>query len=98
MGCLLPCLAVLMPRVVMFFISLLTNWFQQAYNTVLWPLLGFFFMPYTTLAYMAAMLNNHHTLDNGWLVLVIVAAIVDLGAHERSARPVYYGRGYYRRK
>jgi hypothetical protein len=56
MGCLLPCLAVLMPRVVMFFIVLLTNWFALAYQTVLWPLLGFFFMPYTTLAYMAAML------------------------------------------
>ncbi len=92
MGCLLPCLAVLMPRVVMFFILLLTNWFQQAYQTVLWPLLGFFFMPYTTLAYMAAMLNNNHQLSNGWLVLVIIAVILDLGAHERSARPVYYYR------
>jgi hypothetical protein len=92
MGCLLPCLAVLMPRLVMFFIFLLTDWFPRAYDTILWPLLGFFFMPYTTLAYMAAMLNNHHTLNNGWLVLVVIAAIFDLGAHERSARPVYYRR------
>jgi hypothetical protein len=94
MGCLLPCFAVLMPRVVMFFIFLLTNWFTQAYQTVIWPLLGFFFMPYTTLAYMAAMLDNGHKVDGVWLVLVIVAVLVDLGAHERSARPVYY----YRRK
>ena len=94
MGCLLPCFAVLMPRVVMFFIFLLTNWFAQAYQTVIWPLLGFFFMPYTTLAYMAAMLDNEHKVDGVWLVLVIVAVLVDLGAHERSARPVYY----YRRK
>jgi hypothetical protein len=92
MGCLLPCLAVLMPRVVMFFIVLLTNWFALAFQTVIWPLLGFFFMPYTTLAYMAAMLQNNHQLSGGWLVLVIVAALVDLGAHERSARPVYYYR------
>jgi hypothetical protein len=94
MGCLLPCLAVLMPRVVMFFIFLLTNWFTQAYQTVIWPLLGFFFMPYTTLAYMAAMLDNDHKVDGVWLVLVVIAVLVDLGAHERSARPVYY----YRRK
>jgi hypothetical protein len=98
MGCLLPCLAVLMPRVVMVFIFLLTDWFSQAYQSMIWPLLGFFVMPYTTLAYMAAMINNNHTLDNGWLVLVIIAVIVDLGAHERSARPVYYRGTYYRRR
>ena len=37
----------------------------------LWPLLGFFFMPYTTLAYMAAMLNNARHVDGLWLALVI---------------------------
>ncbi|HET6324774.1 MAG TPA: hypothetical protein VFG04_08745 [Planctomycetaceae bacterium] len=95
MGCLLPLVAVFVPRVVMFFIFLLTNWFTMAYQTVIWPLLGFFFMPYTTLAYMGAMLNNNHEVSGGWLVLVIVAVIVDLGAHERSAKPVYY---YRRRK
>jgi hypothetical protein len=92
MGCLLPLVAVFIPRVVMFFIFLLTNWFATAYETVIWPLLGFFFMPYTTLAYMAAMLNNEHQINGGWLVLVIVAVFFDLGAHERTARPVYYRR------
>lgn len=92
MGCLLPLVAVFVPRLVMFFIFLLTNWFNMAYQTVIWPLLGFFFMPYTTLAYMGAMLNNNHELSGGWLVLVIVAVICDLGAHERSAKPVYYYR------
>jgi hypothetical protein len=87
-----------MPRVVMFFIFLLTDWFSRAYESVVWPLLGFFVMPYTTLAYMAAMLNNNHKLENGWLVLLIIAVIVDLGAHERSARPVYHGKVYYRRR
>ena len=92
MGCLLPLVAVFVPRLVMFFIFLLTNWFSMAYQTVIWPLLGFFLMPYTTLAYMGAMLNNNHELSGGWLVLLIVAVIVDLGAHERSAKPVYYYR------
>ena len=54
MGCLLPFVAIFAPRLVMFFIFLLTNWFASAYQTVIWPLLGFLFMPYTTLAYMAA--------------------------------------------
>jgi hypothetical protein len=36
-------------------------------------------MPYTTLAYLAAMLNNSHKLSGMWLVLFIVAIIVDVG-------------------
>jgi hypothetical protein len=93
MGCLLPIFAIFVPRVVMFFIFLLTNWFPTAYQTVIWPLLGFFFMPYTTLAYMGAMLNNNHQLSGGWLVLVIIAVFFDLGGQGHSAR----SRRYYRR-
>ncbi len=92
MGCLLPLVAICVPRIAMFFIFLLTNWFGQAYQTVIWPLLGFLFMPYTTLAYMAAMLNNNHELSGGWIVLVVVAVFFDLGGQGRSAKP------YYRRR
>jgi hypothetical protein len=94
MGCLLPILAVFMPRLVMVFILLLTNWFNLAFQTVLWPLLGFFFMPYTTLAYMGAMINNHHEVTGVWLVLLIVAVFFDLGGQGHSARS---GRVRYRR-
>lgn len=90
MGCLLPVIAVFVPRLVMFFIFLLTNWFGSAYQTVIWPLLGFLFMPYTTLAYMAAMLNNNHNLSGGWIILVIVAVVFDLGGQGNSGKTVYY--------
>ena len=86
MGCLLPVVSLFVPRLVMFFIFLLTNWFGSAYETVIWPLLGFIFMPYTTLAYMAAMLNNNHSANGAWLALIVVAAIVDLGGQGGSAR------------
>jgi hypothetical protein len=79
MGCILVVLALLLPRVLMGFIALLTNWFSLAFKTWLWPILGFLFMPYTTLAYMAAMLNAGGNVSGGWLVLVIIAAIVDVG-------------------
>jgi hypothetical protein len=88
MGCLLPIVAIFVPRVVMFFIFLLTNWFTQAYQTTIWPLLGFLFMPYTTLAYMAAMLNNNHQLSGAWIVLVVVAVFFDLGGQGHSSRRV----------
>jgi hypothetical protein len=78
MPCVVAIVALMVPRVVMFFVWLLTNWFDRAFQTMVWPLLGFFFMPYTTLAYMAAILNAGQ-VSGLWLVLVIVAAIVDVG-------------------
>jgi len=79
MGCILAVIALALPRVLMFIAFLVTNWFDRAFETRLWPILGFVFMPYATLAYMAAMLNNNHTLTGGWLALFIVAIIVDVG-------------------
>ena len=79
MGCILAVLALAVPRVLMFLAFLLTDWFGRAFQTRLWPLIGFLFMPYTTLAYMAAMLNNHHALSGGWLALFMFAIVVDAG-------------------
>jgi len=86
MPCLIPIFAVFFPRLVMILIAIFTRWFSAAFDTALWPILGFLFMPYTTLAYMAAMLNNNHSVNGFWLALVIVAALVDLGGQGRSAR------------
>jgi hypothetical protein len=62
----------------MFIVFLMTNWFERAFETRLWPLVGFVFMPYTTLAYGAAMLNNTHALTGGWLALFITAIVFDV--------------------
>jgi hypothetical protein len=86
MPCLPMILAVFFPRLVMILIAIFTNWFSAAFNTLLWPILGFLFMPYTTMAYMAAMLNNNHAVSGGWLALVIIAAVCDLGGQGHSAR------------
>ena len=79
MGCIFAVLALAVPRVLMLLVFLLTDWFARAFQTQVWPIMGFVFMPYTTLAYLAAMLNNHHALSGGWLALFIVAIIVDVG-------------------
>jgi hypothetical protein len=80
MPCLIPLIAFFFPRLVMVIILIFTHWFRDAFDSALWPILGFFFMPYLTLAYMAAMLNNNHTVSGGWLALVIIAAFFDAGA------------------
>jgi hypothetical protein len=98
MGCLVTGAALLVPRAVMVLIWLLTDWFARAYETMLWPFVGFLFMPYTTLAYMAAMLHNNYSVRGGWLALVIVAAIVDIGHWGEGGRKVAKARRSRRRR
>ena len=86
MPCFLVLLAVILPRVTLAIIWLLTDWLGRAYETALWPILGFFFMPYTTLAYMAAMLKNNHQLSGWWIALLIVAVVADAGSHRATTR------------
>ena len=78
MPCLLVILALLLPRLTIFLVWMFTDWLQRAFTGALLPILGFLFVPYTTLAYMAAMINNHNSVSGFWLVVVIVAVLVDL--------------------
>jgi len=86
MPCLFVISAAFFPRLALIVIWLMTNWFSAAFNTQLWPILGFFLMPYTTLAYMAAMLQNNHAISGWWLAILLVAIFLDLGTHGGSAR------------
>jgi hypothetical protein len=80
-GCVLAPLAIATPRLVLAVIWLATDWFSRAYDTTLWPVLGWLLMPYTTAAYMAAMLNNDHEVGGWWLVLLVLAVLADLGSN-----------------
>lgn len=80
MPCLLAAFALLMPRVVIVLLVIFSDWIGQAYITLLWPLLGFIFFPYTTLAYALAMHNNAGSVGGVYLVIVVIAVLLDLGA------------------
>ncbi|HUW31010.1 MAG TPA: hypothetical protein VM223_05305 [Planctomycetota bacterium] len=86
MAVVLVIIALALPRILMIFVKLLTDWFARAYDTTIWPLLGWLFLPYTTLAYMAAMLNNNHKLGGWWTVLVVAAVLADLGVFSSLRR------------
>jgi hypothetical protein len=79
MGCVITLIALVAPRLFMVLVFLLTDWFGRAFDSMLWPFLGFLFLPYTTLVYMGAMLNHGHRVGGLWLVLLVVAVVVDLG-------------------
>lgn len=83
MPLLLGCFAVLFPRIVLFLVWLFgSGYLERAFKSVLWLLLGFIFLPLTTLAYAYAM---HSWSDMsglrplGWL-LVALAFLVDVGS------------------
>jgi hypothetical protein len=78
MPCLIGCLALLFPRLVIIGMVIFSDYIGNAYQTVLWPLLGFFVMPLTTLAYAYA-INSAGSVSGFRLVLVILAVLVDLG-------------------
>jgi hypothetical protein len=59
-------------------VVLFSNYLGRAYDTTLWPMLGFFFMPLTTLSY-AFVINRHGSVDGIYLVLVVVTVLLDLG-------------------
>ena len=84
MGCLVGCIALAFPRLVLFAIFLFSNYLGRAYETNFWPFLGFLFMPLTTLAYAWAM-NSQGTVSGVYLVAVVIAAILDLGLTGKGA-------------
>ena len=79
MPCIIGCLALTMPRLALFLVWLFSNYLEYAYQTMLWPLLGFFVMPLTTLAYAWAMHYGDKSVNGLGLVVVVVAALIDLG-------------------
>ena len=79
MPCLLGCLALVFPRIVIVLVVIFSDYIGQAYATILWPLLGFFFMPLTTLAYAWAWHGTGGNVAGIHLVGVIIAVLIDLG-------------------
>ena len=78
MGCLIALVILFLPRTVMVVLWLFTHYLSTAFGTV-WPPLGFFFLPTTTLAYAVAE-NRYGGVRGIGLVLVILGVLLDLGA------------------
>ena len=86
--CLLILLLILGPRAVIVVWWLLAplQW-SAAFGSVLWPILGFLLLPWTTLVYVLVVPGGVVGLDYLWLALALV---VDLSGHAG-------GRAYRRR-
>ena len=77
----MPCFAVLLallaPRVMMVVLWLFTRWFAGIFDNLIWPILGFLFLPTTTLWYTAV----HNWWGGQWggvqIVGLIIAVMID---------------------
>jgi hypothetical protein len=85
MGCLLALFALISPRLALFVLWLFSDLLSRAFDSWLVPLLGFFLLPWTTLAYAAMWDSGHRVSGLEWF-LVILAFMIDLGAYDRGRR------------
>jgi hypothetical protein len=82
-------LALISPRLALVAIWLFSNVLGRAFDSVLLPLIGFFLLPWTTLAYAVMWdVGTHDVTGFEWFV-VVLAFLADLGAYGGTAR----GRG-----
>ena len=78
MPCLFLILVLLFPRVVLLVLFFFTDYLARAYHGLLLPLLGFVFLPLTTLTY-AWLVNSRMPIEGVNLIILIVAVIIDMG-------------------
>ena len=89
MGCILGLLALFFPRIVIILVWLFTDYFEGVWSTLLWPILGFIFMPLTTLAYAFAINYDGRSISGLEIAVIVVAVLFDIsswGGGWRSTR------------
>jgi hypothetical protein len=78
MPCFFVLLALAVPRLAIAVLWFFTNWFDGLFDSVLWPILGFVFLPTTLLWYTAV----QHWFGGAWtlwpIVGIVVALLIDL--------------------
>jgi hypothetical protein len=85
MGCFLALLALISPRLVLFLLWIFSNVLSRAFDSWIIPLLGFFLLPWTTLAYAVLWSSSNRVSGFEWFI-VILGFLIDLSAHARSGR------------
>ena len=88
MPCLLLIVFLAFPRIVLVLLFLFSNYLQRAYHGIVLLVLGFLFLPLTTLVY-AWMMNTRQPIAGTNLLILIIAVVIDvggLGGGERHRR------------
>jgi hypothetical protein len=86
----MPCLAVVLaaisPRLALFVMWLFSGILGRAFDSWLLVLLGFFLLPWTTLAYAVVWDVGSHAVTGVEWFFVVLAFLVDVGSYGGTAR------------
>ena len=86
MGCLVVLLAFISPRLALFAIFLFSDLLSRAFDSWFVPFLGFFLLPWTTLAYALMWASSTNEVSGFEWFIVILAFIFDLGSYASRGR------------
>lgn len=86
MGCLVFLFALISPRLALFALWLFSNLLDRAYEDWIVPLLGFFLLPWTTLAYAVMWSVGPNGVEGFEWFIVVLAFLADLSSYGASAR------------
>ncbi len=86
MACLVVLLAFISPRLALFAIFLFSDLLSRAFDSWFVPLLGFFLLPWTTLAYAVMWSASSNQVTGFEWFIVILAFVVDLGSYASRGR------------
>lgn len=70
------------PRLVVVLLYLFTSWWSNAFDSILWPILGFLFMPLTVLWYGV---SEAYFPGNIQTIGLVIAVLLDLGLIGKGA-------------
>ena len=88
MGCLVALLALISPRLALFFIWIFSDLLGRVFEEWWIPLLGFFLLPWTTLAYAVMWSAGTNRVDGFEWFIVALAFLFDLTSYSQSGRMI----------
>ena len=86
MGCLVPLFALISPRLALFVVLVFSDWIGQAVDGWVIPILGFFFLPWTLLAYVVMWQVSPLGVDGFDWFIVAFAFVGDIAAYARTSQ------------
>jgi hypothetical protein len=84
--CLIALLALISPRLALFALWVFDDVLGRAYDSWIVPLIGFFLLPWATLAYAGMWAAGTNEVRGFEWLIVVLAFVVDLGSYVGGSR------------
>ena len=86
MPCVAAAFAFISPRLAIIVVAIFSDILSRAYDSWFLPLLGFFLLPWTTLAYAVMWDVGTHRVNGFEWFVVVLAFLADLGSYAGGQR------------